>query len=97
MCMHMGYPSAHGYIFADLQAGDEILVKAGAGHPQQENDATEIIVDVDGMSALTANGIKLMCTDGVLIKPTGNHFEPGTFSVSPEAERILIAHNRMEI
>jgi len=84
-----GLPDPGGNVFAALEAGDEVLIKTGAGKPAQEADTTDIIVEVSGMSALTAGGIKLMCTDGFNIEPTGQHIEPGDFDVSPEAQTIL--------
>lgn len=80
---------SYGAIFASLTVGDEVSIRAGAGSPRQEVDTTDIIFDVGGMSALTARGVRLMCTDGFRVRPTGQHFEPGTYEVSPEAQAIL--------
>jgi len=81
--------TAGGWVIANLQVGDLVLIKAGAGMPPQEEDITDIIADVQGMSAITAKGMRLKCTDGYFVQKTGEHFEPGTFEVSPEAQRII--------
>lgn len=91
MCAHMGMrPAPFGYRIAELQVGDEVSIKAGAGNPKQESDTVDIVFHVSGISALTATGIKLMCTDGVNVEPTGQRFEPGTFEVSEQARAILV-------
>lgn len=74
-------------IFEQLKPGDEITIAQGCGYPEAEADTTAIIADVGGLSALTASGIKLMCTDAKGITRTGNHFD--SFPLSEEAQRIL--------
>lgn len=96
--MYFGdYPATFGYIIADLKPGDEIIIKAGAGYPEKDVDAIDIVVEVDGMSGLTATGIRLMCSDGAMVKPTGNHFEMGSFEIGPEARTILAKVHSQEI
>lgn len=94
MCVYRGYggfPMPGGGLIASLKAGDEITIKAGHGYPTSEGDMTDIIVAVDGFSALTASGVRLMCSDGLGIEKTGNHFEEGEYEISPEAQVILAA------
>jgi len=84
-----GYPAPGGAVIAALNPGDEIIIAAGAGTPPQEADATATILEVAGMSALTTSGIRLMCSDGLKVTPTGNRVEPETLVVSPEAQAFL--------
>ena len=82
-----GLLSPTGGAIARLKRGDEVVVKAGFGSGEQEEDTVHIIADVAHMSALTAAGIKLGCRDGFGIELTGNHFDQ--FDLSPEAQAIL--------
>lgn len=82
-----GGPMDGADVIAKLQRGDEILLEAGFGSPAQDVETTQIIVEVDGFSALTAAGIILRCDDGQGVTPTGNHFED--FELSQAAKNIL--------
>jgi hypothetical protein len=89
MCIGSHCPACGGTRVAELEPGDEIIIKAGAGHPAKEEDATDIVVAVSGFSALTASGVKLACIDGFGVTKTGRHFEYGEYEVSDEATVIL--------
>jgi len=80
--------SAFGGTIAALEPGDEIVIRAGFGHPAKEEDATDIVVAVNGFSALTAGGVRLACWDGAGVE-TGRHFEEDEYEISPEAQVIL--------
>lgn len=88
MCMHMvSGPSAGAETIAGLGRGDEIVLDAGFGSPAQDKVSTQIVVEVDGFSALLASGVVLRCNDGLGVTPTGNHFDE--FEISPAAQTIL--------
>jgi len=74
---------------ARLKPGDEVIIKAGYGDPRVEEDKRDVIVSVDGLSALTAAGISLKCHDSEGVKPTGKHYSK--FELSPKAKKILEA------
>jgi hypothetical protein len=80
---------------SDLKSGDQILIKEGFGTPPVTEDGQHIILNVSGNSLLTASGVCLSSHDEEGIFATGNHFEPGTFEVSPEAEELLDDLHRM--
>lgn len=89
MCMSRYYPAPGGDKIAALEPGDEVVIKAKFGHPSKEEDVTDIVLSVNGFSALTASGVKLACWDSAGIEKTGRHFEDGEYEVSPEAQAIL--------
>lgn len=92
MCMCSGsefYPPTESGIFFKMRPGDEIKIRPGFGYPQAEAEVTEILAAVDGYSALTASGRRLMCDDAYGLELTGNHFEAGEYEVSPETQEIL--------
>ena len=90
MCMCSGfYPPAGSEIFFQMEPGDEIRVKPGFGSPMLNMELIEIVVAVDGYSALTQNGRRLMCDDAFGLELTGNHFEEGTYTVSAKAQEIM--------
>ena len=74
-------------IMASLEPGDEIIINAGFGSPETEKQAIDIIANVNGFSALTAQGIKIICKDARGIIKTGKHFD--VFEISPKAKKIL--------
>ena len=76
-----------GYAIASLSPGDEIIIRKGFGDPKTEKEIKDIIYNIHCFSALTANGIQLMCRDAIGIKRTGKHFTE--YDVSPEAKKIL--------
>jgi hypothetical protein len=76
-------------IFDDLKTGDQILIKKGFGTLPVAEDGQHIVLDTRGNSLLTASGVCLSSHDEEGIFATGNHFKPGTFEVSPEAEELL--------
>jgi len=83
------FPAAGSEIFSELQVGDEIELEAGRGYPAANTETTKIIADVNGFSALTADGIRLACQDGMGITKTGNHFDQ--VDISPAAQQLLDA------
>lgn len=89
MCMgrERMYPLPGAGVIVKLKPGDEVVIRAGFGHPPLENDSTHIIAAVQKFSALTADGVMLCCYDGVGVEPTGNRDEK--YELSPEAKEIL--------
>jgi len=83
------FPADGGDVIASLNIGDEITIRAGAGYPASDIDRTEIVVCVDGFSALTNQGTQLMCSDGLSVTTTGQNFED--FEISEKAQEILDA------
>jgi hypothetical protein len=81
------FPAAGSEIFLELKIGDEIKVDAGRGFPPVEIEATKIIADVAGYSALTADGVALCCEDAQGIIKTGNYFDK--VEISPAAQKLL--------
>jgi len=81
-------PGAGGQVIANLQPGQEIVILPGYGYPATQEGRLDIIWQVHKFSALTANGVRLMCADGnggiVLTSTVHDSFE-----VSPEAQAIL--------
>lgn len=92
MCMGSGSPGISGGIIASLKGGDEIIVREGFGFPKAEEDTKQIIAFVQGFSALTTDGVRLNCKDGMGISPTGNHVD--NFQLSEEACRIIEEINK---
>lgn len=87
MCLGMSYPNPAGEEIAKLKRGDEITIAPGFGYPPSQEVRTEIVLDVDGFSALTNAGTRLMCDDGAGVEQTGRHFD--VFDITPEAQSII--------
>ena len=69
-----------------LEKGDEIILKAGFGFPEEQVERVDVIVSVDGLSALTARGVMLSYQDGAGVIPTGRKIE---YELSDRAKIIL--------
>lgn len=65
-CGNYGIYSPYGFVIANLKPGDNIIIKAGNGHPKAKEDTEDVISEVDGFSAKTVSGIKLCCSDKVV-------------------------------
>ena len=86
-CPHM---VPEGKFIAELKPGEEIIIAAGAGNPAHEEDVKDYVLEVQGCSALTAGGIRLMCSDGNSVTKTGNQVPVEKLEVSEEARQILL-------
>ena len=89
------YPSDYGHIIAGLCRGEEIIIAASYGFPASQEDRREVVVDVEGWSALTNQGTALSCTDGVGVSRTGGRVQRIEFS--DEARRILTELGREDV
>lgn len=88
MCMGMSsFPDPRGYVIATLEVGDEVEIKVGAGHPKTEQAVFEVIISVDGFSALTHTGRVLACTDGLLVNVTSVHYDNENQYPSPVTDK----------
>lgn len=88
--MSFSYPAPGANIFGELQKGSVIVLLRGAGSPPVEDVSTsEVILAVEGFSALTNTGRRLSCFDSHLIEATGDHLAEGEYEVSPEASELL--------
>ena len=88
--MCFSYPAPGASIFGELQKGLVVVLLRGAGNPQVEDVSTsEVVLAVDGFSALTNIGRRLCCTDSHLIEVTGDTLADGEYEVAPEALEIL--------
>ena len=90
-----GYPPDPGaYVIADLEVGDEIILKKGHGEPIAEEDQTLVIMEVADYSALCSNGTILKCTDGQFVTKTGRKAK-----VKPnlKARRVQLAIAQLKI
>ncbi|MCJ7792775.1 MAG: hypothetical protein MUP45_02260 [Candidatus Marinimicrobia bacterium] len=81
-----GLPSRHGGNIALLEKGDEVLIKAGFGHPVYQEDRTDVIAGVDQFSALTTSGVMLSCHDDQGVAKTGKTMP---VALSQEAVAVL--------
>jgi hypothetical protein len=90
MCKYIsGFQPAGSEIFEEMHVGDEVKIQPGRGMPETTEEVLEIIVAVDGLSALTNTGRRLMCFHSGGLKLTGQHFEEGEYELSKEARGIL--------
>lgn len=97
--MSFSYPAPGADIFGELQKGSVIVLSRGAGSPPVEDVSTsEVILAVEGFSALTNTGRLLCCADSHLIEATGDHLAEGEYEVSPEAQELLrqATHQKIE-
>jgi len=62
-------PNPYGQVIAGLKPGQIIIIAQGYGFPKTENPTSAVIWMVDGMSALTTDGIGLSCHDGQGVTP----------------------------
>lgn len=86
MCCSHSYPAPGAGIFNKLQKGSVVVLLKGARAPPVEGISTsEVILDVDGFSALTNMGRLLACTDAALMDVTGKHLAEGEYEIAPEA------------
>ena len=65
-CGNYGIYSPYGFVIANLKPGDDIIIKAGNGHPRVEEDTEDVVLEVGGFSAKTVGGINLRCSDMVV-------------------------------
>lgn len=76
----------------ELEPGDEMLIKAGAGTPPQAHDRRAIVYHVSYTSALTLDGTRICwCQDGGRVHKTGNRDEDWRAHVSARAYGLLQA------
>ena len=87
MCINCNMRYPYGKKISDLEPGDEIILKEGYGYPKAKENTVHIIVAVDGLSALTADGTRLSCFDGIGITTTGKNFSD--FVITKKAKEIL--------
>ena len=88
--MCFSYPAPGASIFGKLQKGSVVVLLQGAGHPPVEDVTTsEVIIAVDGFSALTNAGRLLACTDAVLIDVLGETLADGEYEISPRAQELF--------
>lgn len=88
MCFR--YPLPGSEIFGEIKPGSIIFLRRGAGNPPVEEDSTsEVIISVDGYSALTNTGRLLCCVDSGFIDAVGGTLAESEYEVSPEAQAIL--------
>jgi len=87
--MCFSYPNEIGMAISKLNVGDEVIFQEVVLQSEEDGDTiTDIVVGVDGYSALTAGGHVLTCHLKKL-ETTGKHLEPGQYQISPEAQAIL--------
>jgi len=72
-CGGFGHIDPGAYAIAELNEGDEIILKKGFGHPETNMDETKIILKVDGFSAICTDGTLLSCHDGNGLTRTGRN------------------------
>ena len=88
--MCFSYPAPGASIFGKLQKGSVVALLQGAGYPPVEAvSASEVILAVDGFSALTNTGRLLSCTDAALIDLLGETLAKGEYEVTPRAQELL--------
>lgn len=75
-------------VFSQMQVGDQIHIQPNYGWPESSEVRVDIIIAKDGMSALTAGGICLICMDEAGLTLTGIHFNEGQYEISPAAAAI---------
>ena len=84
------YPAPGADIFGELEKGSVVVLLRGAGYPPVEAvSTTEVILAVDGFSALTNTGRLLACTDAVLIDVLGETLADGEYEISPRAQELF--------
>ena len=89
MC-HFSFPAPGASIFHELEKGSVVVLLRGAGSPPVEEVSTsEVILAVDGFSALTNTGRLLACTDAALIDVLSETLAEGEYEVSPRAQELL--------
>ena len=88
--MCFSYPAPGASIFGKLQKGSVVVLLQGAGYPPVEAVTTaEVILAVDGFSALTNTGRLLACTDAALIDIPGETLADGEYEISPRAQELF--------
>lgn len=85
---NMPYPTG-AEVFESLQKGSVVVLLPGAGNPEVDVVTSEVIIEVDGFSAMTNTSRLLCCRDAALIEPTGEVLNEGDYEVSPEAIILL--------
>jgi hypothetical protein len=78
-------PAANGPVNKALEPGRVIIVKAGFGFPPAEADIRQVIAEVEGMSAVTSDGV-LLCLAGGGIMMTE---EIAPVVLSEQAKQII--------
>ncbi len=100
MCYGHGFgslPNSLGLLISSLQKGDEIIITNldSEDHGLPEID---VILEVDGFSALTAKGSILTCHSNIQIETTGKQLADGEYEITEKAQEIQadIARRRAE-
>jgi len=75
----------YGIVISRLNPGDGIIIRADHGYPRVKEDTEDIILAVDGFSALTVEGRILRCLDSIEL--TKKNY--ANFKVSDRAKEIL--------
>lgn len=81
--------SDEGFTIACLKPGDEVTIAPGFGTPSTDADRVEVIISVNGFSALTNQATRLTCEDEEGVTPTGNHLNPNEYQVTPAAQSLF--------